>query len=180
MDFLKQAQEAAGKYTQGQGQQGQQQHDQSTEGQQSNSSGGGFLGSLGDKFNSAAGGGKESEKNEDYLDKGVDFVQEKFLGAGPQDNESAVEQAKDEQISDFIRSKYKETTGKVCYTVIPHRRFGSVLTGYYRTSQLPTKRPSSASKQLLQYHSIAACIKRLYGLYHIWEEEGKACKSWHD
>lgn len=33
--------------------------------------GGGFLGGLGDKFNSAAGGGKESEKNEDMLDKGV-------------------------------------------------------------------------------------------------------------
>lgn len=32
---------------------------------------GGFLGSIGDKFNSAAGGGKESEKNEDYLDKGM-------------------------------------------------------------------------------------------------------------
>lgn len=32
---------------------------------------GGFLGSIGDKFNSAAGGGKESEKNEDYLDKGI-------------------------------------------------------------------------------------------------------------
>jgi len=76
-----------------------------------NSSGGGFLGGLGDKFNSAAGGGRESEKNEDYLDKGVDFVQEKFLGQGPQDNESAVEQAKDEQISDFIRNKYKSTTG---------------------------------------------------------------------
>jgi hypothetical protein len=28
----------------------------------------------------------------------VDFVQEKFMGAGPQDNESAVEQAKDEQV----------------------------------------------------------------------------------
>jgi hypothetical protein len=67
-------------------------------------SGGGFLGGIGDKLNSAAGGGKESEKNEDYLDKGmlfvhyevarvtnisigVDFVQEKFMGAGPQDNE---------------------------------------------------------------------------------------------
>jgi hypothetical protein len=36
---------------------------------------------------------------------GIDFVQEKFLGAGPQDNESAFEQAKDEQISDceFLR-----------------------------------------------------------------------------
>lgn len=42
---------------------------------------------------------------------GVDFVQEKFLNQGPQDNESAIEQAKDEQISDFIRNKYKSTTG---------------------------------------------------------------------
>lgn len=42
---------------------------------------------------------------------GVDFVQEKFLGAGDQSNESAIEQAKDEQISDFIRGKYKSTTG---------------------------------------------------------------------
>jgi len=30
----------------------------------------GFLGGLGDKLNSAAGGGRESEKNEDMLDKG--------------------------------------------------------------------------------------------------------------
>ncbi|KAH6612584.1 hypothetical protein C7974DRAFT_405882 [Boeremia exigua] len=72
---------------------------------------GGFLGGIGDKLNSAAGGGRESEKNEDYLDKGVDLVQEKFLGQGPQDNESAVEQAKDEQISDFIRGQYKGATG---------------------------------------------------------------------
>ncbi len=42
---------------------------------------------------------------------GVDFVQEKFLGQGKQDDENAVEQAKDEQISDFIRGKYKETVG---------------------------------------------------------------------
>lgn len=35
------------------------------------SQGGGFLGGIGDKINSAAGGGKESEKNEDYLDKGT-------------------------------------------------------------------------------------------------------------
>ena len=42
---------------------------------------------------------------------GVDFVQEHVLGQGPQDNESAVEQAKDEQISDFIRDQYKKTTG---------------------------------------------------------------------
>ncbi|KIW20789.1 hypothetical protein PV08_01367 [Exophiala spinifera] len=84
---------------QGQGQQGQNQGD------------GGFLGGLGDKLNSAAGGGRESEKNEDALDKGIDFVQERFLGQGPQDNESAIEQAKDEQISDFIRNQYKSATG---------------------------------------------------------------------
>ncbi|KAF2281002.1 uncharacterized protein EI97DRAFT_447107 [Westerdykella ornata] len=73
--------------------------------------GGGFLGGIGDKLNAAAGGGKESEKNEDLLDKGIDYVQEKFLGQGPQDNESAVEQAKDERISDFIRGQYKSATG---------------------------------------------------------------------
>jgi hypothetical protein len=33
------------------------------------------------------------------------------MGQGPQDNESAVEQAKDEQISDMIRAKYKDMTG---------------------------------------------------------------------
>ena len=38
-------------------------------------------------------------------------MQEKFLGQGAQDNESAVEQAKDEQISDFIRDKYRTATG---------------------------------------------------------------------
>ncbi|KAL8961316.1 MAG: hypothetical protein Q9193_002117 [Seirophora villosa] len=75
--------------------------------EQSSSGGGGFM----DKLNSAAGGGKESEAKEDYLDKGIDLVQEKFMGAGPQDNESAIEQAKDEQMSDFIRGKYKSTTG---------------------------------------------------------------------
>ncbi|KAH0829659.1 hypothetical protein AYO21_10075 [Fonsecaea monophora] len=85
---------------------------QKASGSGSGSGSGNFLGGLGDKLNSAAGGGKESEKNEDYLDKGVDFVQEKFLGQGPQDNESAIEQAKDEQISDFIRNQYKSATGK--------------------------------------------------------------------
>ncbi|KAF2854818.1 hypothetical protein T440DRAFT_464953 [Plenodomus tracheiphilus IPT5] len=63
--------------------QGQNQQQQSS----SSSGGGGFLGGIGDKLNSAAGGGRESEKNEDYLDKGVDYVQEKFLGQGAQDNE---------------------------------------------------------------------------------------------
>ena len=38
---------------------------------ESGEQGGGFLGGIGDKLNSAAGGGKESEKNEDLLDKGL-------------------------------------------------------------------------------------------------------------
>jgi hypothetical protein len=42
---------------------------------------------------------------------GVDLVQEKVFNQGPQNNESAMEQAKDEQISDFIREKYKSATG---------------------------------------------------------------------
>jgi len=82
----------------------------STSSSGSTSSGGGLLGGLGEKFTSLTGGGQESEKNEDYVDKGVDLAQEKVLGQGPQDNESAVEQAKDEQISEFIRDKYKSTT----------------------------------------------------------------------
>ncbi|EON66668.1 hypothetical protein W97_05914 [Coniosporium apollinis CBS 100218] len=86
--------------------------------------GGGFLGGLGDKFNSAAGGGRESEKNEDFLDKGIDMVQEKFMGAGAQDNESAYEQAKDEQISDFIRGKYKSTMGSDMPIKDKETRFG--------------------------------------------------------
>jgi hypothetical protein len=32
---------------------------------------GGFLGGIGDKLNSAAGGGEAGEKKEDYLDKGM-------------------------------------------------------------------------------------------------------------
>ncbi|KAI2778035.1 hypothetical protein F4815DRAFT_479414 [Daldinia loculata] len=64
-----------------------------------------------DKLNSMAGGGKDSEKSEDALDKGIDWVQEHVLGQGDQSSESAVEQAKDEQISDYIRDQYKKTTG---------------------------------------------------------------------
>jgi len=39
-------------------------------------------------------------------------VQEHVLHKGPQTNESAIEQAKDEQISDAIRGQYKGLTGK--------------------------------------------------------------------
>ena len=35
--------------------------------------GGGFLGGIGNKLNAAAGGGPESEKNEDLLDKGIQY-----------------------------------------------------------------------------------------------------------
>jgi hypothetical protein len=96
MDFVK-------KFAGGnEGQQGSAQQVPAQQGQ-GQSSGGGFLGGIGNKLNSAAGGGPESEKNEDYLDKGklttlpstltvsnsdtspgVDFVQEKFMGQGPQ------------------------------------------------------------------------------------------------
>lgn len=109
MDALKNAVGMGGGENKQEGQTGEQ-----------GSSGGGFM----DKVNSMAGGGRESEKKEDYLDKGslsiqytsvvllaltlvlgIDMVQEKVLGQGPQDNESAIEQAKDEQMSDFIRAK---------------------------------------------------------------------------
>ncbi|KAI1332730.1 hypothetical protein F5Y16DRAFT_394038 [Xylariaceae sp. FL0255] len=64
-----------------------------------------------DRLNTMAGGGKESEKNEDGLDKAVDWVQEHILKQGDQSNESAIEQAKDEQISDAIRAQYLKATG---------------------------------------------------------------------
>lgn len=60
-----------------------------------------------------------------WLGKGVDWVQEHVLGQGPQDNESAVEQAKDEQISDFIRDKYKNTTGSDFPIADKDKKFGS-------------------------------------------------------
>ncbi|KAF9523103.1 hypothetical protein CPB83DRAFT_863466 [Crepidotus variabilis] len=64
-----------------------------------------------DRVNNAVGGGQTGEQNEDLLDKGVDMFQQRVMGAGDQKNESALEQAKDEQISDAIRRGYKSTTG---------------------------------------------------------------------
>ena len=64
MDFLKNAVSGDNKS------EGNQQS-QPTENSSGGGGGGGFLGGIGDKFNSAAGGGKESEKNEDLLDKGT-------------------------------------------------------------------------------------------------------------
>ncbi|KAG9083599.1 hypothetical protein FRC06_004464 [Ceratobasidium sp. 370] len=56
-------------------------------------------------INNALGGGQQGEKKE-----GVDFAQQR-MGGGDQSNESALEQAKDERISDAIRSGYKSVTG---------------------------------------------------------------------
>jgi hypothetical protein len=66
MDFLKNAASQLGKETSGE-QEGAQQQGQ--EGQKQQGGLGGLLGGLKDKANSAAGGGPESEKSEDYLDK---------------------------------------------------------------------------------------------------------------
>ncbi|KAK6336299.1 hypothetical protein TWF696_001861 [Orbilia brochopaga] len=73
---------------------------------------GGFMNKAKNFANEQGGGGQKGEQNEDMLDKGIDMVQEKIFKQGPQDNESAAEQFKDEQISDFIRNQYKSTTGK--------------------------------------------------------------------
>lgn len=78
MDQLK---GALNNFTQGNNNTNEQAHNQGSgsgsnqgSGSGSGSGGGGFLGGLGDKFNAAAGGGRESEKNEDYLDKGEDSL----------------------------------------------------------------------------------------------------------
>ncbi|KAJ3505228.1 hypothetical protein NLJ89_g7530 [Agrocybe chaxingu] len=63
-------------------------------------------------LNNALGGGAKGEKKEDVLDKAVDAFQEHVLKAGAQNNESAVEQAKDEQIANAIRTGFKSATGK--------------------------------------------------------------------
>ncbi|CUS09398.1 unnamed protein product [Tuber aestivum] len=83
-------------------------HQQRQQGSSPSSSGGGFV----DRLHGMVGGGPESEKKEDGLDKAIDYVQENFLGQGPQNNESALEQAKDGQIAGFVRSQYKGVTGK--------------------------------------------------------------------
>jgi len=100
MDFLKNINNSQP------GQAGQQQQASANPEQQG--SGGGLMG----KFNNALGGGQSGEQKEDGLDKAVDFVQERVFKQGPQTNESAVEQAKDEQISDGIRAQYKKFAGK--------------------------------------------------------------------
>ncbi|KAL2130360.1 hypothetical protein VTI74DRAFT_6564 [Chaetomium olivicolor] len=90
---------------QGQAEDPHQQQQQQTQSSGSSSS---FL----DKLHGMAGGGPESEKKEDALDKGIDWVQENVLKQGPQNNESAAEQAKDRFIADQIRNQYRNATGK--------------------------------------------------------------------
>ena len=55
---------------------------------------------------------------------GIDAVQQYGLGQGDQSNESAVEQAKDEQISDAIRREYKSVTGSDVPIKDKETRFG--------------------------------------------------------
>ena len=65
MDFVKNAMSGGNDNNKGENNQ------QNENAQGGGGGGGGFLGGLGDKLNSAAGGGRESEKNEDLLDKGM-------------------------------------------------------------------------------------------------------------
>lgn len=83
-------------------------------------------GNIGDSLNSMAGGGKQGEANEDYLDKGIDLVQQHALGQGPQDNETAIEQAKDKAIAGVIRDKYKTATGSEFPIHEKDQKFGGV------------------------------------------------------
>lgn len=48
------------------------------------------------------------------------------MGAGPQNNESAAEQAKDEVISDMIRDKYKTATGSDFPIADKEQKFGGM------------------------------------------------------
>jgi hypothetical protein len=64
-----------------------------------------------EKMNEMAGGGKKAELDEDGLDKAIDFFQHHMLKKGDQDDESAIEQLKDEQIATGIKLAYKNATG---------------------------------------------------------------------
>ncbi|KAJ3500832.1 hypothetical protein NLJ89_g9618 [Agrocybe chaxingu] len=57
-----------------------------------------------DKLNHHLGGGAKGEAEEGKLDKAIDLFQEHVLKEGPQNHESALEQAKDKKIADAIRN----------------------------------------------------------------------------
>ncbi|KAJ4300135.1 hypothetical protein N0V88_002804 [Collariella sp. IMI 366227] len=96
------------KFTGGSNSQNTAQNPQAQQQQPQTKSSGGFM----DKLHGMAGGGPESEKKEDALDKGIDWVQENVLGQGQQSNENAAEQAKDRLIASQIRQQYKNATGQ--------------------------------------------------------------------
>ncbi|KAF9044078.1 hypothetical protein BJ165DRAFT_1528646 [Panaeolus papilionaceus] len=75
-------------------------------------SGGNVANTLLSKLDSVVGGGQKAEQKEDLLDKAVDLVQEHVFSVGPQNNETAVEQAKDKAIADGLRTGYKSVTEK--------------------------------------------------------------------
>ncbi|PSS00665.1 hypothetical protein BD289DRAFT_450237 [Coniella lustricola] len=58
-----------------------------------------------DRLNAEMGGGRQSEADEDLLDKAIDQFQKHVLHEGTQSNESAWEQMKDKQIANAIRSQ---------------------------------------------------------------------------
>ena len=94
-------------------------------------------------------------------------MQEKFLGQGPQDNESAIEQAKDEQISDYIRSGYKSATGsdipikdKVC-SITPYRQLSVLNFGRRRGSA----RAVAFKQVLCATHDVFRSSSAMVGAY---------------
>lgn len=69
-----------------------------------------------------------AEIHADWVDfssnAGIDAVQQYGFGQGDQSNESAFEQAKDEQISDEIRRQFKGATGEEIPIEDKETRFG--------------------------------------------------------
>ncbi|EPQ30937.1 uncharacterized protein PFL1_01835 [Pseudozyma flocculosa PF-1] len=88
---------------------GQQQQGGGDPNQQQQQGGGG--GGFGGMLNNALGGGQQGEAKEDGLDKAIDGFQQYVLKEGEQNNESAMEQQKDNMIADGIRNQYKSFTG---------------------------------------------------------------------
>ncbi|EGX49308.1 hypothetical protein AOL_s00078g341 [Orbilia oligospora ATCC 24927] len=103
MDFLK-------KFSDNNAGEGERRPEESTESGERTQ--GNFFDKASNFVNEQAGGGKKGEQKEDALDKAIDYVQENVFKQGPQNNESAAEQAKDGAIADFIRDQYKKNTGK--------------------------------------------------------------------
>ncbi|CAG8643470.1 15957_t:CDS:2, partial [Acaulospora colombiana] len=86
---------------------GKNDHQQQGHSSQNNNNHSGGSGGLMGMVNNALGGGQRAEEKE-----AIDMFQEHVMKSGPQNNESAIEQAKDKQIADAIRGGYKQFTGK--------------------------------------------------------------------